>query len=515
MSGKVYIIGVGPGAVDLLTLRAIHAIRKSDIVIYDALINPQIIDMYCRDKMKIFVGKRLGEDDASTKQKKIHQMLLGFARGGKIVARLKNGDPLIFARGAEEAEELKKFNIPYEYIPGITAISGAASYASIPLTHRRMSSKILITTGHFVSDKSVDEKEKIFKYLAGFDDTIAIYMGSENLKEIVQKLIMLGKKDSTYVAIISNATVPTQKVYISTLGEIVTSDMVIKRPAVLLIGDVVSLQSTLDWRKTKPLLNKLFIITRPIENSISLNMSLIEEGAATFLFPLIQYEILPISRSQLKKIPQFSWIIFKSQFAVKVLFETLLSNKMDLRCLKSAKIAAIGNVTANRLKEFGIVPDLVPSYYNTECLTKQLINKLGRDNNVLICSANIRNKLLEKKLKEKNVKFKLLTLYKIDPPPDSMLFQKWEELKGVLSDFQDVNIIFASSQTVKNFFDSVSKFAKNINLSKWNFYSIGNETTSTLKQFGVINIIESKLPAQKNILEEILSSRNSNKTITK
>ncbi|MFN7182361.1 MAG: uroporphyrinogen-III synthase, partial [Planctomycetota bacterium] len=355
---------------------------------------------------------------------------------------------LIFGRGAEEAEELKKHNIPYEYIPGITAMSGAASYTGIPLTHRKISSNILITTGNFTKEKNVEFREKFYKYLGEFDGTIAIYMGGENLKEIAKYLLNHGKKESTPVAVVFNASLPNQKIYTTTLGESVKTDIVIREPALVLIGNVVSLHPMLDWHKTKPLLNKLFIITRPIENSLTLNTALLDAGATTFLFPFIKYHPLDIPPSQIKKIPRFSWIIFKSQFAVQVFFETLSRNKLDIRYLKNAKIAAIGNTTATKLKERGIIPDLIPPYYNTASLGKTITNKLSPSDTVLICSADIRNKSLENTLKEKNIRYKLLTLYKILPVPDNIVLQKWLELATLLNSFSQVNIIFTSSQTV-------------------------------------------------------------------
>lgn len=504
MKGKVYIIGVGPGAIDLLTIRAIHAIRKADIVLYDALINQQIIDIYCRDKMRIFVGKRLREDDATLKQDKIHQMMIGFAKSGRIVARLKNGDPLVFGRGAEEAEVLKEFNIPYEYIPGITAVSGAASYASIPLTHRKLSSSLIIATGNFADDKENVDSKRFFRQIAQFDGTVAIYMGSDNIKEIASYFIEYGKAESMPIAIISNATTPLQKVQTFTLKEVARKHINIKRPAILIIGNVVSLRQSLDWFKMRPLLNKLFIITRPIENSLHLNSLLIEEGATTFLFPFIQYKNLTVSKSILKNLPKFSWIVFKSQYAVKVFFEVLFSNKMDIRSLRSVKIAAIGKVTAQKLEQFGLIPDLIPDYFSTEVLTKKMLNKLSSEDKILICTANIRNEMLEKELDKKYIKYKLLPLYAIEPISDSVMFQKWQELNELLKNIDDVSIIFASSQTVRNFFVAQDKFARDLDIKKWRFYSIGKETTSTLKKHGISHIFEAKLPTEDSIIEKIL-----------
>ncbi len=506
MKGKVYIIGVGPGAIDLLTIRAIHAIRKSDVVLYDALINQQIIDIYCRDKIRIFVGKRLGEDDATLKQDKIYQMMIGFTRSGKTVARLKNGDPLIFGRGAEEAEILKEFNIPYEYIPGITAVSGAASYASIPLTHRKLSSSVIMATGNFADGKNNVDNERFFKQIAQFEGTIAIYMGSSNIKEIASNLIECGKSDSTPIAIISNATTPLQEVQLYTLKEVTYKDIEIKRPAILIIGNVVSLRQSLDWLKTRPLLNKLFIITRPVDNSLHLNSLLIEEGATTFLFPFIQYKNLPVSKAILKNISKFTWIVFKSQYAVKTFFDVLFANKMDIRSLKDVRISAIGRVTARKLEQYGFIPDLVPDYFSTAVLTKKILSKLNCNDNVLICTADIRNEMLEMELDKNKIKYKLLPLYSIEPIPESIAFQKWQELNNLLKDINDVNIIFASSQTVRNFIVSKDKFARDLDIKKWKFYSIGRETTSTLKKCGISNVLEAKLPTEDFLIERILYS---------
>jgi uroporphyrinogen III methyltransferase / synthase len=506
--GKVYIIGVGPGAIDLLTIRALKAIEKSDVVLYDALVNKQIIDIYCQGKVNIYVGKKLGQDSARHKQDKIAQLLLGFARAGKVVARLHNGDPLIFGRGAEEAKILKEYKIPYEYVSGVTSAVAAASYTAIPLTCRGVSSHLLLTTGNFAEEVKITQKVEFFKYLAEFDGTIAIYMASENLKEIASKLIEFGKNKNTHIAIISNTSLPYQKIHISTLGEVLKNDFEIRRPAILIIGDVVSLHSYLDWWQSRPLIGKLFIITRPLQNALSLNSSIIELGGTTFLMPFIEYQDEKINPALAKDISEYDWLIFKSRHAVEVFFKFLYNNNIDVRILKDIKIAAIGEPTAQKLKEKGIIPNIVPMYFDTPSLTDTLLSYLSVGDKVLICSADIRNPILEEALQKKNIEYKVVSLYKIAPPHENIIYQKWQDLKALLNDYKDINIIFASSQTVNNFFTSIKKFNVDIDLTSWRFFSIGKQTSSTLKKFGIQEVYESSLPQEEYVVETILSIYN-------
>ncbi len=237
MAGKVYLIGAGPGDPDLLTIKAMKIIKKSDIILYDRLIEKSILKKIPKGTRKIFVGKNLGEDSDAL-QNKINELIEKYYSEGKVVARLKSGDPFIFGRGGEEIEFMKNKNIDFEVIPGITSATGVPTYMGLPLTHRNYSSSILIIPGHFKNGNTMD-----WEFIARFDGTLVILMGVSNMDEIMKNLILHGKDENTPVCIIQNGTKNNQKILKGNIKNI--ADMSRKRkvqpPAVIVIGKVVHL----------------------------------------------------------------------------------------------------------------------------------------------------------------------------------------------------------------------------------------------------------------------------------
>lgn len=243
--GEVYLVGAGPGDPDLLTFKALRLMQKAEVVLYDRLVSPQIIDMTRRDAQRIYVGKK--RDIHTVPQQEINQMLLDFAQQGKRVLRLKGGDPFIFGRGGEEIDLLAKHNIPFQVVPGITAASGCACYAGIPLTHRDYSQSVRFITGH-LKDGS---EEHPWPEFVNDKQTLVFYMGLIGLPHICQKLIEHGKSASTPAALIERGTLPEQRVHVSTLEHLpqIVAEREIHAPTLLIIGDVVSLHKDLQWYK--------------------------------------------------------------------------------------------------------------------------------------------------------------------------------------------------------------------------------------------------------------------------
>lgn len=249
MKGKVYIVGAGPGDPGLLTLRALELIKNTDLVLYDRLVSDQILNMIPSSVKKEYVGRGVGDD--YTHQNETNMLMLKHAKDGKRVVRLKGGDPFVFGRGGEEAEFLRENGIDFEIVPGVSSAVASPAYAGIPLTHRSLSSSVVIVTGH--EDAEKEELTVRWKELASSVDTIVILMGMGRLQQIVNELIAGGASKETDVAIIESGTTEKQKVLLGNLHNIVgkVKDSDIKPPAVIVIGKVAALAQKLGWRNVK------------------------------------------------------------------------------------------------------------------------------------------------------------------------------------------------------------------------------------------------------------------------
>ncbi len=240
--GKVYLVGAGPGDPDLITVKGVKIIGQSDVILYDRLVNEQLLDYAPEQTTRIYCGKR--PDHHALKQEEINRLLCHYARRGKIVTRLKGGDPFIFGRGGEEALALGKYQIPFEIVPGITSGSAAPAYAGIPLTHRQISSSVAFVSG--VTRKEEDS-EAYWEHLAKGPDTLCIYMGVKNLPEICKYLIRYGRDAMTPIAAIYYGTMEVQQTVTGTLQTIATKAKQIKNPAMIIVGDVVRLREQIQW----------------------------------------------------------------------------------------------------------------------------------------------------------------------------------------------------------------------------------------------------------------------------
>jgi uroporphyrin-III C-methyltransferase len=243
--GKIYICGAGPGDPKLLTIRALELINKSDVILYDRLIGNGIVKLFPKETEKVYVGRNIG--DPTTHQNKTNELMLEHSRKGKQVLRLKGGDPFIFGRGGEEAEFLNDNNIQYEIIPGITSGIGAAAYSGIPLTHRKYSSSVAFVTGHEDPEKKTPEVK--WEKLLDAVDTVVIYMGTEKMETIIDKIRKGNTSEKTKVAIIENGTLDSQRIISGEIGNIVkkSKDENIRPPAIIIIGETVTLTNTINW----------------------------------------------------------------------------------------------------------------------------------------------------------------------------------------------------------------------------------------------------------------------------
>ncbi len=486
--GMVYLVGAGPGAEDLITLKGLECIKVGDTIIYDYLANKKLLKYSKKGCELIYVGKK--GSSHTMEQEDINQLIVDKVLEGKIVVRLKGGDPYVFGRGGEEVEELLKYNIDFEIVPGITAAIAASAYAGIPLTHRNYTSTVAFITGHERDDK---EFSKIhWDKIANGVGTIVFYMGVKNLPNIVKNLIQSGRSPETPVALIRWGTLPTQKVVDGTLQNIVERVQTAKltAPAIILVGEVVSLREKLRWFDKKSLFGKNIVITRAREQASELNNTLTKLGANVIEFPTIEI-VEPKDFTELdnaiSSIRSYDWLIFTSVNGVKIFLKRLSHHKKDLRELYGIKICAIGPKTAEVFINSGIHPDLIPPKYQAEYIIEEM-EKIGiSGKRFLLPRAKVARDVLPNKISEKGGIIDVVNVYETILPDTNK-----GEVRELFNNHQVDYITFTSSSTVKNFLemfanDSVKDWFKTTKL-----VSIGPITSDTLRESGFAPSIEAE-----------------------
>ena len=328
LKSKVYLVGAGPGDPGLITVKGRQCIATADIIIYDYLASPALLRFAREDAELIYVGKKGGDHTLS--QEQINALIVEKAQSGAIVTRLKGGDPFIFGRGGEEAQVLKNADIAFEIVPGVTSAIAAAAYAGIPLTHRTMTSTVAFVTGH--EDPTKAESSIDWPALATGIGTLVFFMGIKNLPHIVHQLRSGGKPADTPAAVIRWGTTAHQQTVIGTLEDIEKKVLAagLRAPAIIVVGEVVSLRETLKWFEQRPLLGKTIAVTRAREQASDLVERLSDLGAACLEFPTIR--VAPAQDSgplnaALAKLKQYDWIVFTSVNGVGYFFESLFAGR--------------------------------------------------------------------------------------------------------------------------------------------------------------------------------------------
>jgi len=373
--GRVYIIGAGPGDPGLITLRGVECIEEADVIIYDYLVNPEILRHARPDARRIYAGKREGEH--TFPQDEINRRLVEEAESGAVVARLKGGDPFIFGRGGEEAEALRAAGIPFEIVPGVTSAVAVPAYAGIPLTHRNHTVSVAFVTGHENPAKGKSGLD--WPTLAGIG-TLVFLMGVKNLPVIAENLIRCGKEPATPAALIRWGTTPDQQTLSGTLGDIArkAQESRFLPPAVFVVGGVAGLRETLNWFETKSLFGRGIVITRPEAQAEGFAKLLRARGARVILFPVIRIGP-PVSWAELDaaidRLESYRWIIFTSANGVVFFFRRLRELGRDIRDLKGIRIATIGPATAAAVETLRIRVDLVPEEFVSEGVVRAFAGK--------------------------------------------------------------------------------------------------------------------------------------------
>jgi uroporphyrinogen III methyltransferase / synthase len=488
--GFVYLAGAGPGDPELITVKAQNALAQADCIIYDFLANPVLVAGYACEK--IYVGKKGG--DHTLPQEGINELMIQKAREGKTVVRLKGGDPFIFGRGGEEAEDLVDAGIPFAIIPGISSFYGAPAYAGIPVTHRDFATAMEVVTGHRREDAAEGEDVNFPEYDS--DRTFVFLMGVKNLPHIADSLIT--KKHfppETPVALISWGTRPEQRVVTGTLQDIVTrvEKEKIKPPSIIIVGGVVTLREKLRWFDNQPLFGKKIVVTRTRKQSSKLSQQLRSLGAAVIEFPTIEIQPqqdLGLLETAIRNLREFTWLFFTSQNAVAIFFDKLFSLGLDVRALGSIKIAAIGPATGDELIKYGLKPDLVPKEFVAESLLEEARSlKLAGSKVLLPCAREARSVLADG-LQKLGATVERIHLYETVKPGN----RDPETIASV----QDADLItFTSSSTARNFFSLVPSVQAEL-------ASIGPVTSQTVRELGHSLVLEASEYTIEGLVQAIL-----------
>ncbi|MEC0141726.1 uroporphyrinogen-III C-methyltransferase, partial [Paenibacillus macerans] len=353
MTGRVYLVGAGPGDARLITLKGLDCIEKGDVIVYDRLANPSLLRKAKPGAEKIYVGKRT--DRHTMKQEDISRLLVDLALAGKTVVRLKGGDPTVFGRGGEEAELLRKHGIPYEIVPGITAAISVPAYAGIPVTHRDLASSVSIITGHESPDKL--DLSINWEKVTNATGTLVFMMGVANIGYISKQLIAHGRPPETPVALVRWGTRAEQETLTGTLADIEQKvlDAGFKPPAVTVVGEVVNQREQLLWAEAMPLFGKRILVTRSRSQASDLVRGIEELGGEPYEFPVIQISMpsgaaLERTDEALSRLETYDWAFFTSVNGVDYFFKHLERLGKDIRALYKARIAAVGPATLAALR---------------------------------------------------------------------------------------------------------------------------------------------------------------------
>jgi uroporphyrinogen III methyltransferase / synthase len=483
-SGKVYLVGAGPGDLGLVTLRAKECIQNGEVIVYDHLVNSEMLGWARDDAEIIYAGKQSGESQLS--QQQINALLIDKAREGKKVIRLKGGDPFVFGRGAEEAQAIVDAGIQFEIVPGITSAIAGPAYAGIPMTHRAHNSHVTFFTGH--EDPAKGASAIDYAALAKLGGTQVMLMGVERLGAITSEMLKHGVSSDLPVALVRSATTGEQETLTGTLADIaakaVASDF--KPPAVAVFGEVVELRDSLNWYEKRPLLGKRIVVTRTRKQASMLSNELRALGAHVIELPTIRIEP-PTDLREFAELVQdahlYDWIVFTSANGVEAFFDVFFKLYDDTRDIGGARIAAIGPATAQRVKDFHLCVDIQPEEFVAEAVVREF-KKIGSIENlrILLVRAEKARDTLPRELSAMGAIVDQALAYRTVPETrDTSGARRQLEENGA-----DL-ITFTSSSTVENFLALGLPWPKGMRIA-----SIGPITSKTVSDHGLKVDIEAR-----------------------
>ena len=493
--GIVYIVGAGPGDKKLITLKGVECLQQADVVIYDLLLNDALLEHCPTHTEKI---RAPDPRIRATRQAELNQLLIQQAEAGKIVVRLKGGDPYIFGRGGEEAIALTEAGVPFEIVPGITAAIAASAYAGIPVTHRDYASSVAFVTGHSAALRQ--DSNIHWEQLATAVDTLVVYMGVAHLDQIVERLITHGRDPQTPVSLVRVGTTPQQYVVHGTLADIAqkVAAVQLKSPAVIVIGEVNRLREQLRWFDTKPLFGKRILVTRARAQASEFADLLEANGAEVIQFPTIEIHPLDIDPTNIPAPKEYDWIIFTSVNAVEIFFERLREIGQDARAFGKSKICAVGPKTVEALNRIGIYPDFVPSHARGSAVAAEIADVQGAA--ILLPRAKIATADLPNGLRKRGARVEEIPLYDtVKVENESRQIIEEALLTGRI-DF----VTFTSSSTVHNFLEMFPTRTAEELLTNAQVAVIGPTTAATATQHGVRVDIVAKEASIESLVEAIL-----------
>jgi len=496
--GCVYLVGAGPGALDLITLRARDLVRQADVLIHDHLSNPEMLQ-WAHPGAEILCAGKSGTTHILP-QDEINALLIKHAGEGKTVVRLKGGDPYIFGRGSEEAQALVRAGIPFEVVPGVTSAIAAPAYAGIPMTHRDLASTVTFVTGHEDPDKG--ESAIDWKSLAGLRGTKVFLMGVKRLREIAQRLTAEGAAPETSVALVRWGTTGRQQSMEGTLATI--ADLVDQRgfaaPAVVVVGEVVKLRSELNWFEALPLFGRRIVVTRARNQASELTRKLERLGADVLEIPTIRIIPRELPAEQSEALVDFQahyeWVVFTSPNAVSWFLSDFSRGLKDIRTLGSVKIAAVGPGTQNALTKFHLRVDLMPEKFTSADLARKFsgidVSKLR----FCLPCGDLADPLLGASLRERGAIVDEWTVYETRP--------ETEDVTGARARYLEESahwITFASSSAVENWHALQLQPATGAPQPK--ALSMGPVTSATLRKLGYEIAAESPASTLDSLVETI------------
>ena len=445
-TGKVWLVGAGPGDIGLLTVKAVETIKDADLIVYDALIGDSLYSLFPEGAEHISVGKRSGNH--TMPQEQIDKVLLDEALKGKKVVRLKGGDPFLFGRGGEELELLAANGVPYEIVPGVTSPIAVPAYNGIPVTHRDYTSSLHIITGHKRkgSDEDID-----FEALVRTEGTLVFLMGIARLGYICGGLLDAGMDPDMPAAVLQQGTTAGQKRVVATVGTLVdeVARQGIETPAIIIVGKVCSLADEFAWYEELPLAGSKVIVTRPRGMISGMAARLRKLGAEVLELPSIE-TVAREDQSELEAaldaMESYSWIVFTSPTGVRVFFDVMKKAGRDVRSLSGVKIAAIGTGTKKELSNRNLIVDFVPSVYDGETLGRELAELVGEGDRILIPRAAIGNEELVRELEGAGAEVIDIATYDTKDASQDLVDEK-----GLFENGKIDCAVFTSASTVRGF----------------------------------------------------------------
>ena len=492
--GICYLVGAGPGDPGLLTLRAKECLESADVVVYDYLCNPDILNHAPSSAEKIYAGKKAA--DHAIPQEELNDLLVKLSIKGQTVVRLKGGDPYVFGRGGEEAQELRRAGVPFEIVPGISSSVAGPAYAGIPVTHRDCCSQLTIFTGH--EDPNKNDSVINYSTIGKVDGTKVMLMGVGQLEKVTNQMIEGGAPKDTPVALIRWATTGRQQTLVGEIGNIVekVNKSGFKAPAVTVFGEVVKLREQLNWFEERSLYGKKMVVTRTRTQAGELSVRLRHLGADVDEMPTIRIEP-PEDLKGFGQLVQdshkYDWIVFTSPNGVDAFFDIFFKLYKDARSIGGARIAAVGPGTQKKIESYHLSVDLLPEKYVAEGLVEKFKETEGVENQtIMLVRPETTRDIISKGLSEMGAIVDEAIAYRTVP--------ELEDPTGAVERFNSGEIelvTFTSSSTVESFMELDLLIPDHLIMA-----SIGPVTSDTIRSYGY----EVDIEAQESTIQSLVDS---------